>query len=282
MWRSHTSGVRNVLRVKKTFPFKLQALQGPAPAPALPLHPSSFGHTNCSFLGAGSFPFFLLKMSPVQGPFPHPFPPPFGSPVLDCFLRDLPTSLRAFPSSDSQGYVQGNQTYEVHQISARLSQEGLILEVSRKNNPDGGADKQLCSVWRQGQITSSPSRCTRLFSGSRGFHRSHRGSNCQLNSLGKATPFLLFAHPQTRQLLQPNLPPTNTKNRRWERPLRGVQESLRDDLKTQSGPSAVTIVDLILLKIKTTETKIECTTREWGMASRRKQMSTAMVMASPG
>lgn len=82
-------------------------------------------------------------MSPVQGPFPHPFPPLFGSPVLDCFLRDLPTSLRAFPSSDSQGYVQGNQTYEVHQTSARLSQEGLIPEVSRKNNPDGDANKQL-------------------------------------------------------------------------------------------------------------------------------------------
>lgn len=267
---------------KENLSFQAASPARPSSCPSSSPPPLKFRPHQLFFPWAGSFPFFLLKMSPVQGPFPHPFPPPFGSPVLDCFLRDLPTSLRAFPSSDSQGYVQGNQTYEVHQTSARLSQEGLILEVSRKNNPDGGADKQLCSVWRQGQITSSPSRCTRLFSGSRGFHRSHRGSNCQLNSLGKATPFLLFAHPQTRQLLQPNLPPTNTKNRRWERPLRGVQESLRDDLKTQSGPSAVTIVDLILLKIKTTETKIECTTREWGMASRRKQMSTAMVMASPG
>lgn len=43
-------------------------------------------------------------------------------------------------------------------------------------------------------------QCTSLFSGSQGFHRSHRGSNHQLNSLGRAHGFGFCTAPQKTAL----------------------------------------------------------------------------------
>lgn len=127
-----------------------------------------------------------------------------------------------------------------------------------------------------------PRWCTSLFYGSHGFHSDHIGSNCQVNSPGRATPFCLPSHPQTKQLFQPHLPLSDTKGRSCKEPSRKSRKAcVCYDIKPEHRPKIpVFRFYLILLKFKLEKQKWNVQTMgKW--LGRRKQINTGMVTGSP-